>query len=660
MAKTVEEVILEIDKMKEDGADAAAIGKFAKGSGYDVAALQQVFKEYKDTGEINIGGVGTSALQGLTFGFSEELGGIASALTGGDYDEYVTRQRNRMRLFEQQNPMLAGAAEMVGSLPSMLIPGAAAARGIQAASKMGPAASAALTAGIEGAVYGAGKGEGVEGTLEGTLTGAGLGAVTGGAGAKLASAVSRGGQRGAMTTEQRAAEELAARLPSDSTPVAMGPGGMIADTSEQAARYLRGIRSATPEASEAIDKAFNARFRAQHERLNAVVADAFDDIPEIASTIRKDLNLMKENAGVGYSKVYTEFMDMRSPDLANLIKSDIADYWDESVGALAKEAKANGDTVKFNAYKSLPKAKDLTEDSILPLEVVDLMKKNMYSDANPKGGTTTPMKGIEARALNANRVTMVNLADEATQGAYATTRKNFAEPAAMEEALNLGRKSIKDTNTSAVELREAFEGFENLQEKKAFTAGALQSLFMKIGQTGYSTDTVTALLKSPEAEAKLRAIIPNDAAWNRFKAAMAQEARQVRTKRLVTGGSNTADKLADKAAAETDIVENLASLFVDPGATLTGEVLAYLGNIARGLSYKLRTHADSRGLQAKMLTETDPKKKMEIAKQIAEARTNLGLRKEKADILGARVGGGTGAASVGLFSETETQGFERQ
>ena len=660
MTKTVEEVILEIDKMKEEGADASAIGKFAKGSGYDVPALQQVYKEYKDTGEINIGGVGTSALQGLTFGFSEELGGIASALTGGDYDEYVTRQRNRMRLFEQQNPMLAGAAEMVGSLPSMLIPGAAAARGIQAATKVGPMASAALTAGAEGALYGAGKGEGIEGTLESTLTGAGLSAVTGGAGAKLASTLSRRAQRGAMTPEQRAAEELAARLPDDVTPVAMGTGAMIADTSEEAARYLRGIRSASPEASAHIDEVFHNRFRTQHERLNEVVASAFDDIPEIAKTIRKDLDVMKQNAGAGYSKAYTQFMDMRSPDLANLIKSDISDYWDESVAALAKEAKANGDTVKFNAYKSLPKAKELTEDSILPLEVVDFMKKNMYADANPTKGTTSPMKGIEARALNANRVTMVNLADEATQGVYATTRKEFAEPAAMEEALNLGRKSLKDTNMSAVELREAFEGFDNLQEKKAFTAGALQSLFSQISKTGYSTDAVTALLKSPEAEAKLRAIMPNDAAWNRFKAAMAQEARQVRTKRLVTGGSNTADKLADKAAAETDIVESLSSLVIDPGAAITGETVGFIRRLAKNLSFKLQTHVDTHGLQAKMLTETDPKKKMEIAKQIADARTNLGLRREAADILGARVGGGTGAASVGLFSETETQGFERQ
>ena len=658
MTKTVEEVILEIDKMKEEGAEVAAIGKFAKGTGYDVPALQQAYKEYKKTGEINIGGAGTSALQGLTFGFSEELGGAFDALTGGDYDDYITRQRNRMRLYEQQNPIASAAAEALGSLPTMLIPGMAAARSAQLATKLGPVATGAAVSGVEGLIYGAGKGEGAEGTLSSALTEGGISAVTGGAVGKLTSKLAGRASRGDLTPEQRAAEELAARLPQDSTPVAMSPGGMIADTSEEAGRYLRGLRTADPEVSGQVDEVLSNRFRTQHERLNNVVADAFEDIPEIASTIKNDLEVMKNAASAGYGKAFTEFMDMRSPEMATLIKSDMSDYWDEAVNALAKEAKANGDTVKFKAYQALPKAKALTDDSILPLEIVDFMKKNMYSDANPKAGTTSPLKGSQQRALNANRVNLVRLADDATQGVYAQTRQKFAEPAGMEEALELGRKSLKDTNKSAVELRESYQALDSIQEKRAFTAGALQSLFMTIGKTGYSTDAVTALLKSPEAEAKLRALIPNDAAWNRFKAAMAQEARQVRTKRLVTGGSNTADKMADKQAADTDIVDSLASLALDPGTTLTGESVGLIKRIVGDLTFKLRSHADTRGLQAKMLTETDPKKKMEIAKQIADARTSLGMRRQAADVTGATVGG-AGAITAPLFTETETQGFER-
>src|SRR3990167_2420005 len=95
------------------------------------------------------GQVTRAALQGLTFGFADEIAG----LLGGNTEF----ERRRLHQYRAANPQAASLVEMAGALPLAIIPGLNAVRGANLPARMGWAAA---TAGAEGALYGAGTAEG--------------------------------------------------------------------------------------------------------------------------------------------------------------------------------------------------------------------------------------------------------------------------------------------------------------------------------------------------------------------------------------------------------------------------------------------------------------------------------------------------------------------
>src|SRR3990167_2456683 len=95
------------------------------------------------------GQVARAALQGMTFGFADEIAGMLGGNT-----EF---ERRRLEQYRAANPRAASLVEMAGALPLAIIPGINAARGATLGARIGYAAA---TAGIEGALYGAGTAEG--------------------------------------------------------------------------------------------------------------------------------------------------------------------------------------------------------------------------------------------------------------------------------------------------------------------------------------------------------------------------------------------------------------------------------------------------------------------------------------------------------------------
>jgi len=171
-------------------------------------------------------GLGLAALQGLTFGFSDEaIAAARSALEDITYEEAVKQERQKLKKFSDENMGYALASELVGSLPtaftgpagfakiaatagklgSRLMAGRAAPRAASSVSsalarfgeKAIPAVDRvpnvlrqttkrvfplAATAGVEGAIYGAGTAEsGIEETFRGAATGGLLGGAGGAA-----------------------------------------------------------------------------------------------------------------------------------------------------------------------------------------------------------------------------------------------------------------------------------------------------------------------------------------------------------------------------------------------------------------------------------------------------------------------------------------------
>jgi hypothetical protein len=194
-----------LDKMVEDfhkAADAAEAGdpmaqQMASSIKRDIISRQDQLKveQAKAAPKPKIGrgeAFLRSAAQGATLGFSDELRGVGSALTGGSYDEGVKAERERLKEGETAYPYQSFAAEMVGGLPTGAV-GAGRALALGGLRRLG--AMAGLGA-AQGGVGGLGQAEGsITERAPQAAIGAGLGGALGAGGDLAIGALSSLGQK---------------------------------------------------------------------------------------------------------------------------------------------------------------------------------------------------------------------------------------------------------------------------------------------------------------------------------------------------------------------------------------------------------------------------------------------------------------------------------
>lgn len=185
-------------------------------------------------------GPGRAALQGLSMGWSDEAEAKAKELMGqGSYDENLAAIHAGKEHFESKYPGLNVGAQLVGSLPTMFIPGLG---------EMNAAKMAAL-----GAVYGAGEAKPGE-RLEGAAIGAPMGVAVGkgleymGKGAKAAYQEAR---KRFMNPEAKIAEGVTGR-PFDFR------SGMKAPTSPERQQWIGQAHEAGVRAHKENDPAYKA------------------------------------------------------------------------------------------------------------------------------------------------------------------------------------------------------------------------------------------------------------------------------------------------------------------------------------------------------------------------------------------------------------------
>lgn len=133
-----------------------------------------------------------AGLQGVTFGFADELEAMArAAASDRTYQQEVKDIREDIEQFREDSPVAAYGAEIAGAIPTGVGLGIGLLRagigaGVRGAAKIGA---------IEGAIYGAGEGEGVEGTVKSAAIGTGIGAVGGAVGEKVVEAATPAAKR---------------------------------------------------------------------------------------------------------------------------------------------------------------------------------------------------------------------------------------------------------------------------------------------------------------------------------------------------------------------------------------------------------------------------------------------------------------------------------
>ena len=114
-------------------------------------------------------GAPRAALQGMTFGFGDEIvGGMAGGITaagnvirgqpadlGGEMQRFTEQERQRIGQFRQESPVTAIGSELAGAVASSIV-----APPVRALQALAPVTRAAVTGGGTGALYGFGTGEG--------------------------------------------------------------------------------------------------------------------------------------------------------------------------------------------------------------------------------------------------------------------------------------------------------------------------------------------------------------------------------------------------------------------------------------------------------------------------------------------------------------------
>lgn len=185
-------------------------------------------------------GVGRAAAQGLTMGWSDEAEAAAKAAMGqGTYEENLAAIQAGKEKFESRYPGLNIGAQVVGSIPTMFIPGMG---------QMNAAKMAAM-----GAIYGAGEAKPGE-RLEGAAIGAPMGVIAGkgieymGKGANAAYQAAR---RRIMNPEAKVAEGVTGR-PFDFR------SGMKAPTSPERQQWIGQAHEAGVRAFKENDPAYKA------------------------------------------------------------------------------------------------------------------------------------------------------------------------------------------------------------------------------------------------------------------------------------------------------------------------------------------------------------------------------------------------------------------
>ena len=133
-----------------------------------------------------------AGLQGVTFGFADELEAMArAAASDRTYQQEVKDIREDIEEFRETNPVAAYGTEILGAIPTGVGLGIGLLRagigtGVRGAAKLGA---------IEGGIYGTGEGEGVEGTIKTAAIGTGIGAVGGAVGEKVVEAATPAAKR---------------------------------------------------------------------------------------------------------------------------------------------------------------------------------------------------------------------------------------------------------------------------------------------------------------------------------------------------------------------------------------------------------------------------------------------------------------------------------
>lgn len=531
-------------------------------------------------------------LQGLTFGFGDELTAAAiSATSDKTFDQALEDVRARSaeireRLGTGFQVAEAGGA-VTGGLGLTRLPGAVGAFfRPPVVARTAPQLARAVTQGAAvgtaaGATTGFATGEGLESRLERATEGAIGGATVGvvlplvasGAAQALQGVVSRFSQG---TANRRAAERLQRALRRDEiTPQQAADElqslGVDATVADIGGRNVRGLARATAgvpgRSADVAEDVLTRRQMGQTNRIAQTINRALGRQQTLRQSVDDLVAIRTRESTPLYQRAYGQTVEF-TDDLSNLLKRDaVRRSWDRARRIASNEGIDLPEVFIRNADGTLSPNAQVVPD----MRAWDYIKRGLDDIIETsRDPLTGRLVGEEARSFAVARSDLLKILDAAVPD-YAAARAAFAGSSASIDALRQGRRlgrSIGRLGSEEFDPDQILKEVADMTdaEKAFFRQGLGQGLIDIIEATPDTADAVKRLVGTEARRGRLRAAFPDSDTFNRFMFDLGVEERFFNTQRDVLVGSRTTPLRQE--------IEDLASDFpTDEG---------FIANVLRG------------------------------------------------------------------------------
>lgn len=537
-------------------------------------------------------------MRGVTFGWSDELAGLAGGVADwtkgkgfeGGYKRAKAEANEDLKAYEEKNPVSSTTAQIVGGLGSMAPAGFAAAPTLAGRAWQGAKVGAPM-----GAVAGAGGAEGdvldvAQGALAGGVIGGGVGAalpaISQGIAAGLRHGANSLGLRPAPTV---AREKLAAMMARDGvTPQQMltridDAAGtkpeMLMDLGGEAAR--RGVRTALGRPGEASSRGVSAlteRHAAQGERLADDLA-ILSGVDDFAGTMRTLERQRSAQAAPLYRQAFDDPSPVWNERIQQFIDSPEAKQGlRHGLMIQRREALAEGRAFDPRSYgvTGFNEAGDPIVQGTPNLRTLDAIKRGIDDMLETYRDKTTGRLVLDeaGRALEKVRKSYVTAVDKAAPDVYRQARAAWSGPSQSRDAMQAGTDIFK---LRPEQIRDRLSGMAE-GDREFFRIGAARAIRDRIEATPDGADAVRRFFDTPRKREILAAAFPSEAAFKAFERAMQRETAMLRNARFVS--PNTGSQTFSRQAEATDA--NPSAVMEAAGAMLQGQSPknAILGTIA--------------------------------------------------------------------------------
>lgn len=514
-----------------------------------------------------------AGLQGLSMGTSDEAtAGVRAAYEwlvndkdfNKEYARRVANERRRMKAFQEENPYLAYGAEIVGALPTALIPFAGQARAAGLGARI---AQSALRAGAEGFAYGYGSAEGGEGPIREQIKRrlrqggeAGLVAAPIGAAAPIV-----GNLAGNITRRAKAGRAARRLRMNKDTLQAMADIAQADDLAQRGAENIRrgGREAMLIDAGRAgkgfVDEAIQTSPRAANKALMAVddratraaakIRNSLDDVMGVPEGVKRTERALREGTEVArdatYRAAYSKpinYATEAGQRLEQLVKNRVPESAIKQANALMRAEGERSSQILFQiaddgtvTFRRLP---DVRQLDYITRGLNDVAKNTQGQGA---AGGMTNLGRVYKNLAREIRDILRNHVDE-----YDVALKTSASPIQAREALQLGETVLRPS-TSMDEVAEEIIG-------------------MPEGQLAYVKQGIRSYLDDIMANVKRTTAEPNVEVREGLKALTDLSSRASREKLRMVLGDEATERLL-KQIDEAASAYNLRASVFDNSAT---------------------------------------------------------------------------------------------